>query len=100
MIISVRPPSFDFCLWGVPDICLTSALSFDSIETKNPDSATIEILDYRAGDIRPPVTENLVKAIRLTDQLDAYAVTSTCMVCRDIPETIADLYRLYWDGAD
>ncbi len=61
----------------------------------DPGSATIEILDYGETASRTPVTEDLVKATRLADRLDAYAATSTCLVCRDVPETIADLYRLY-----
>lgn len=61
----------------------------------NPGSAALRILDPKTGDERTPVTEDLVRFARLTDALPNYAAQSTGLISGDVPEEVADRYRLY-----
>jgi len=61
----------------------------------NPGSAALRILDYEERRERAPVTEDLIKFSRLTDALPSYAAQSTGLISSDVPEEIADSYRLY-----
>ena len=61
----------------------------------DPGSAAIHILDSDTGAIRKPHTEDLVNFSRLTDVLDNFAAQSTGLVPADVPEQIADRYRLF-----
>jgi trimethylamine--corrinoid protein Co-methyltransferase len=61
----------------------------------DPGSAAIEILDHGAKRSRPPVTADFVRFIKLADGLDVLDAVATSLVCADVPQEIADLYRLY-----
>jgi trimethylamine--corrinoid protein Co-methyltransferase len=61
----------------------------------DPGSAAIEILDHGAKASRPPVTADFVRFIKLADGLDTLDAVATSLVCADVPQQIADLYRLY-----
>ncbi|HIQ01838.1 MAG TPA: hypothetical protein EYH30_06880 [Anaerolineales bacterium] len=61
----------------------------------DPGSAAIEILDHGAVTSRTPVTADFVRYIKLADSLLPMDGVSTALVCADVPEEIADLYRLY-----
>ncbi len=61
----------------------------------NPGSAALRIYDYRKDEIRAPETGDLVKFATLTDALPNYAAQSTGVIPGDVPEGIADRYRLY-----
>jgi len=61
----------------------------------DPGSAAIEILDHGAKRSRSPVTADFVRFIALADGLDALDGVATSLVCADVPQEIADLYRLY-----
>lgn len=61
----------------------------------NPGSAALRIYDYREGRARAPVTADVVKFATLTDALPHYAAQSTGVVPGDVPEEIADRYRVY-----
>ncbi len=61
----------------------------------DPGSAAIEVLDYGAEHSRPPLTADLVRFVKLVEGLDVLDATSTALVCKDVPQEIADLYRLY-----
>ncbi|MFQ6101113.1 MAG: trimethylamine methyltransferase family protein [Anaerolineae bacterium] len=61
----------------------------------DPGSAAIEILDHGAKRSRPPVTADCVRFVKLADGLDALDGVATSLVCADVPQEIADLYRLY-----
>jgi trimethylamine--corrinoid protein Co-methyltransferase len=61
----------------------------------NPGSAALRIYDYDKGKARTPATGDLVKFARLTDALPHYAAQSTGVISGDVPEEIADRYRLY-----
>jgi trimethylamine--corrinoid protein Co-methyltransferase len=61
----------------------------------DPGSAAIEIADYAANRSRVPVTgdcENFVRVAEMLPQIDALA---TSIVCGDVPQSMADWYRLY-----
>ena len=61
----------------------------------DPGSAAVTILDYQTGQQRPPATADFVRFVKLVETLPAYDAQSTAMVCRDVPQEIGDLYRLY-----
>jgi trimethylamine--corrinoid protein Co-methyltransferase len=61
----------------------------------DPGSAAIEILDHGETESRAPVTADFLRFIRLADSLDALDAVATSLVCTDVPQEIADLYRLY-----
>ncbi len=61
----------------------------------DPGSAAIKILDHGVKRSRSPVTADFVHFIKLADGLDALDGVATSLVCADVPQEIADLYRLY-----
>ncbi len=61
----------------------------------DPGSAALKILDYGTGEARAPRTEDLLAFSRLTDALVHYDAQSTGIVPADVPEQIADRYRLF-----
>ncbi|MBU8920617.1 MAG: trimethylamine methyltransferase family protein [Bacteroidales bacterium] len=61
----------------------------------NPGSAALRIFDRDMGDARTPVTADVIKYARLTDALPGYAAQSTGVVPGDVPEDIADSYRVF-----
>jgi trimethylamine--corrinoid protein Co-methyltransferase len=61
----------------------------------NPGSAALRILDYELGRARTPITEDLVNFSRLIDALPNYAAQSTGVIPGDVPEDLADRFRLF-----
>jgi len=61
----------------------------------DPGSAAIEILDHGATQSREPVTADCVRFLQLADGLDALDAVATSIVCADVPQEMADWYRLY-----
>ncbi len=61
----------------------------------DPGSAAIQILDPATERRRDPVTADLTALARLVDGLPHYAAQSTALTPSDVPEAIADRYRLY-----
>jgi trimethylamine--corrinoid protein Co-methyltransferase len=61
----------------------------------DPGSAAIEILDHDKTESRAPLTADFLRFIKLTDGLDALDAVATSLVCADVPQEVADLYRLY-----
>ncbi|MFN2272200.1 MAG: trimethylamine methyltransferase family protein [Anaerolineae bacterium] len=61
----------------------------------DPGSAAIEILDHSETESRAPVTADFLRFIKLADGLDALDAVATSLVCADVPQEVADLYRLY-----
>jgi trimethylamine--corrinoid protein Co-methyltransferase len=61
----------------------------------DPGSAAIEIADYEAKESRIPVTEDCENFVRLADSLPQIDALATSIVCGDIPQNMADWYRLY-----
>jgi trimethylamine--corrinoid protein Co-methyltransferase len=61
----------------------------------NPGSAALRIYDHEQKRARTPVTADLVRFASLIDALPNYAAQSTGVVPGDVPEEIADRYRVY-----
>ncbi len=61
----------------------------------DPGSAAVTILDHQTQEERKPVTEDLVKFIRLTECLEHIHFQSTGLISSDVPDIISDSYRLY-----
>jgi len=61
----------------------------------NPCSTALTILDGKTQKQRPPVTEDMVRFVKLVEALPQLDAQSTALVCTDVPKEIADLYRLY-----
>jgi trimethylamine---corrinoid protein Co-methyltransferase len=61
----------------------------------DPGSAAVTILDVQTGQQCSPTTADLVRFVKLVEALPQFDAQSTAFVCRDVPEGIGDLYRLY-----
>ncbi|UCF99122.1 MAG: trimethylamine methyltransferase family protein [Spirochaetaceae bacterium] len=61
----------------------------------DPGSAALNILDPDTGDIRPASTPDFVAFSKVVDQLEHIKAQSTAMICGDVPQGMADRYRLY-----
>ena len=61
----------------------------------DPGSAAIEIADYDANESRIPVTADCENFVRLADSLPQIDALATSIVCGDVPQNMADWYRLY-----
>jgi len=60
-----------------------------------PGSGALTLLDSETQEQRAPVTDDLVKFVKLVETLPQVDAQSTAFVCSDVPEEIGDLYRLY-----
>ncbi len=61
----------------------------------NPGSTAVTILDHKTQEQRKPETRDLVAFCRLTECLDNIHFQSTSLISFDVPDPIADIYRLY-----
>jgi trimethylamine--corrinoid protein Co-methyltransferase len=61
----------------------------------DPGSAAVKIFDHQAGQERKADTSDLVKFYRLTECLDHIHFQSTGLISGDVPDIIADSYRLF-----
>ena len=61
----------------------------------DPGSAAITILDRKTQEQRDPTTEDFVDFVKLVEMLPQLDAQSTAIICKDVPEEIGDLYRLY-----
>jgi trimethylamine--corrinoid protein Co-methyltransferase len=61
----------------------------------NPGSAAYYLLDSKTGDMRQPISKDLVDFARLVDGLENIHAQSTALVVSDVPNAIVDRYRLY-----
>ena len=61
----------------------------------DPGSAAVKILDHSTQQERKPETADLVRLARLTESCEHIHFQSTALVSSDVPEIIADSYRLY-----
>ncbi len=61
----------------------------------DPGSAALNILDYETGCQRKPVTSDLINFSRLTERLENIYFQSTGIASSDVPEEMADFYRLF-----
>jgi len=60
-----------------------------------PGSTALNILDSHERKMRKAVTADYVNFVKVTEQLDNIASTSTALISADVPEDISDSYRLY-----
>jgi len=60
-----------------------------------PGSTALNILDSQTGKMRKPVTADYVDFVKVAEQLDHIASTSTAMIPSDVSEGISDSYRLF-----
>ena len=60
-----------------------------------PGSGALTLLDSETQEQRAPVTDDLVKFVKLVETLPQVDAQSTAFVCSDVPKEIGDLYRLY-----
>jgi len=73
---------------------------FDMLLTKNkvhynPGSAALYVLDRETGEMRRPLSNDFRQFVRLVDAMENIHAQSTAMVVSDVPEIVADRYRLY-----
>jgi trimethylamine--corrinoid protein Co-methyltransferase len=61
----------------------------------DPGSSCVNVLDGETRTRRPAETRDLVSLTQLAEVLPQFDAQSTAVVCSDVPEAIADLYRLY-----
>ena len=76
----------------------TGACAMDMGEDRvhfNPGSAALRVFDYQLGRARTPVTQDLVFFSTLIDALPNYAAQSTGIIPGDVPEGLADRFRLF-----
>ena len=60
-----------------------------------PGSTALNILDSQERTMRRPTTADYVDFVKVAEQLDHIASTSTAMIPADVPESISDSYRLF-----
>jgi trimethylamine--corrinoid protein Co-methyltransferase len=60
-----------------------------------PASSALRVLDRRSGAQRDPDTRDFVEYVKLADGLKNIAYLSTAFIPKDIPQDIADAWRLY-----
>ena len=60
-----------------------------------PGSGALMLLDGETQEQRAPVTDDLVRFVKLVETLPQLDAQSTAFVCSDVPNEIGDLYRLY-----
>lgn len=60
-----------------------------------PGSAAIRVLDGATGAIRPPTTDDYVRHAKVVAGLPHLAAQATAIVPADVPEGIADSWRLF-----
>jgi len=60
-----------------------------------PASSALRILDHRTQQMREPKTADFVEYVKLADGLKNIAYLSTAFIPKDVPQDIADAWRLY-----
>ena len=61
----------------------------------DPGSSGIAILDPETLEHKTTETHDLIRLIKVAEQLPQYDAQSTAVVCHDVPRDLHDLYRLY-----
>jgi len=60
-----------------------------------PGSAALNILDYGAGQVRKPVTDDYIKYVKVVNRLPNIQSQSTAFIPSDVHVKISDSYRLF-----
>jgi trimethylamine--corrinoid protein Co-methyltransferase len=61
----------------------------------DPGSSGINILDSETLEHRPAISNDLIKLVKVAEQINQYEAQSTAVICSDVPKEVGDLYRLY-----
>ena len=61
----------------------------------DPGSAALRLFDHRTQSERAARTPDVISFVRLTDQLRHFHLQSTGLISSDVPEQVADAYRLF-----
>jgi len=61
----------------------------------DPGSAALNILDPDTNEIRPASTPDFAAFSKVVEQLEHIKAQSTAVICSDVPQSMADRYRLY-----
>jgi trimethylamine--corrinoid protein Co-methyltransferase len=61
----------------------------------DPGSAAVTILDHNTQKQRKALTDDVVEFVRITDCLEHIHFQSTGLISGDVPDSVADSYRLY-----
>src|SRR6266508_4702278 len=61
----------------------------------DPGSSGITILDPETLEHRDTQTPDLIRILKVAEQIPQYDAQSTAVVCTEVPKDIQDLYRLY-----
>lgn len=61
----------------------------------DPGSSGVTVLDPDTLEHKPAQTRDLIRLIKVAEQLPQYDAQSTAVVCNEVPKEIQDLYRLY-----
>jgi len=61
----------------------------------DPGSCGVNVLDPGTLEHRLARTEDLVRLVKVAEQLPQYDAQSTAVVCDEVPKAVGDLYRLY-----
>jgi len=61
----------------------------------DPGSTALNVLDPKTNEIRPALTPDFIAFSKVVDQLEHIRAQSTAMICSDVPQDMADRYRLY-----
>jgi trimethylamine---corrinoid protein Co-methyltransferase len=59
-----------------------------------PGSSCLNILDTESQQFRPAQALDLVQLVQVAEMLPQYSAQSTALVCSDVPQEMADWYRL------
>ena len=60
-----------------------------------PASSALRVLDRKTDQVRDPLTADFVEYVKVGDGLDHISYLSTAFIPTDVPEDIADAWRLY-----
>ena len=61
----------------------------------DPGSSAVNVLDPETLEHRPARSADLLRLVKVTEVLAQFDAQSTAVVCHDVPQAIADIYRLY-----
>jgi len=61
----------------------------------DPGSSGISVLDADTLEQKTAETPDLIRLLKVAEQIPQYDAQSTAVVCHDVPKEIHDLYRLY-----
>jgi trimethylamine--corrinoid protein Co-methyltransferase len=61
----------------------------------DPGSAALRLFDHQAQAEREARTPDVIAFVRLTDHLEHFHLQSTGLISSDVPEKVADAYRLF-----